>query len=188
MKEFFEFKLRNAPLPVKALIAGYLMCLAAGYVYALVNVVLVVGLKHDQIAIHYYGAKEKLAPLSSENTKEQSLDLDKPGTESAPMISQPSLKKLVAEGHFHLFGMTSFFFGLTIFGLFTHVGARLKTFLVATPYLGILIDNFSFVATRFLGPPFAYLTAAAGSMMALSFALLWLVVFFEIIHNAEDNV
>ena len=47
----------------------------------------------------------------------------------------PSFKSLVAEGHFHMFGMTSFFFGLTLIALFLEVGERRKAVLVVTTTL-----------------------------------------------------
>jgi hypothetical protein len=186
MKDIYSWKLRDAPLPWKALAAGYLLALAAAYAYALANVALVVGLSTDQIAIHYYGAKEKI-PAATAPKGEQALDLDSEAAAPAPAISQPSLKKFVAEGHFHLFGMTSFFFGLTFLGLFTGVRDKWKAALVSVPYLTVIVDNASFIATRFLGPRFALLTAGAGSLMALSFSALWLLVFIEIIRPSESR-
>ncbi len=184
MNEFFRFKLRNAPLPLKALVLGYLLSLTAGYIYALVNVALVVGLKPDQIALHYYGASEKIK-TNVVAQKEEAFDLDAKTATVAPPVSQPGMKKFVAEGHFHLFGMTSFFFGLTLLALFTGVGTKFKTALVGVPYLTIVLDNLSFIVTRLLGPSFAYLTAAAGTLMAVSFGLLWIVILFEVFRRPE---
>ena len=186
MNGFFSQRIRDFPLPVKALAAGYLMALALGYCYALANVVLVVGSTPKDIAKHYYGSDKKIEQQAAP-VGEESFDLNTPTQTESAVGPRPSLKNLVGEGHFHLFGMTSFFFGLTLLGLFTSLSEIPKAFLVGVPYFTIIIDNLSFMATRFLGPQFAFLTAAAGSFMALSFAALWLSIFWEIIHPRSSN-
>ena len=100
---------------------------------------------------------------------------------------RPSFKNLVAEGHFHLFGMTSFFFGMTLLGLFTSVPDRYKAILLGLPYLSIVADNLSFMATRFLGPRFAYLTAVSGTFMVICFSLLWIAIVFEIFSKPHST-
>jgi hypothetical protein len=185
MNKFFEFKLRNAPVPAKVLCVGYLFSLSVGYLYALMNVVLVVGLAPDQIALHYYGSTEKINKTAvSKKEEEFSLEDQEP---APPAVVQPGIKKFVAEGHFHLFGMTSFFFGLTLLALFTGVSLKLKSILVGAPYAVIVIDNLSFITTRLLGPSFSYLTAVAGTLMALSFTSLFIVILFEVFQPVENQ-
>jgi hypothetical protein len=186
MNNIFSQRIRNFPLPVKIFSAGYLMALALGYCYALANVVLVVGSTPKDIAKHYYGSDKKIEQQAAPSG-EETLDLNAAPSTEPEIGPRPSLKNLVAEGHFHLFGMTSFFFGLTILGLFTSFSDIPKAFLVGVPYFTIVIDNLSFMATRFLGPQFSFLTAAAGGFMALSFAALWLSIFWEIIHPRSST-
>jgi hypothetical protein len=178
----FNYRLRNFPVSAKALALGYLMALSLSYVYAIANIALVIGLSPKDIAIHYYGSDQK---ITTENPGEQSLDLNAPPAQPAS-LPQPSLKNIVTEGHFHLFGMTSFFFGLTILGLFTGVKERWKAIMVSGPYFAVVVDNLSFMATRFLGPKFAFLTAGAGTLMALSFCWLWVVIMLEIVKAKES--
>ena len=182
--------LRNAPSSVKALAAGFLFAISLAYLYAIGNIVMVVGWTPRAIAVHYYGAEEVLQ--SEKNTispqrGEQGLDLD--AMAAAPVEKaigpRPSFKNLVQEGHFHLFGMTSFFFALTVLALFTDISERKKAFLVGAPYVAIVFDNLSFMATRFLGPQFAYLTAMSGALMGISFVSLWLLVVIEIFKKPE---
>ena len=182
----FSYRLRNAPLQVKVMVAGFLLSLSLAYLYALGNIALVIGLTPKDIAVHYYGADQKVLEEKSTPGEEESLDLDaadlEQGTEMGP---RPSFKNLVQEGHFHLFGMTSFFFGLTLLGLFTGIQDKYKVVLVGVPYLTIVFDNLSFMATRFLGPGFSYLTALAGGFMAISFTALWLCIGLEILKKPE---
>lgn len=182
------------------MVIGFLCSLSLAYVYALANVALVVGWTPRDIAIHYYGAAEVVRAEANSPAKnsaaaqvtagEQTLDLDampaasteKPTNELGP---RPSFKNLVTEGHFHLFGMTSFFFALTLLGLFVEVKDSVKVFLVGVPYFAIILDNLSFMATRFLGPQMAYLTAISGAFMGLSFTALWILVGIEVLRKGD---
>lgn len=197
----FQFRLRNAPLPAKVLVIGFLCSLSLAYVYALANVALVVGWTPRDIAIHYYGAAEVIRAETGSTAAqvtegEQTLDLDamptapteKPTEKSTNELGpRPSFKNLVTEGHFHLFGMTSFFFALTLLGLFVEVKDSVKAFLVGVPYFAIILDNLSFMATRFLGPKMAYLTAVSGAFMGLSFTALWILVGIEVLRKVETR-
>ncbi|MCB0394267.1 MAG: hypothetical protein KDD25_06895 [Bdellovibrionales bacterium] len=177
-------QLRNAPGPVRCLAGGYLFALSFAYAYAVLNIALVVGLTPREIAIHYYGSDKKVEAEKNKDAGEQELSFDdlEEGSSGAPaMQTAPSLKSLVAEGHFHLFGMSSFFFGLTLLGLFVGIGDKWKSILVFSPYVAVVIDNLSFLATRFLGPHMAWLTAAAGSLIFVTFSGLWILVARELI-------
>ncbi len=180
----FNYRLRNAPTSAKVLVAGFLLALGLAYVYALANIALVIGWTPRDIAVHYYGAdtvvqsEQATAPKGEENFSLDDIDT----SPAQPQIGiRPSFKNLVQEGHFHLFGMTSFFFGLTVLGLFTGLKDNTKCWLVGAPYVAIIFDNLSFMATRFLGPHFAYLTAIAGGFMGLCFAALWFTIGIEIL-------
>jgi hypothetical protein len=187
LDQLTELRIRNFPASFKALALGFVCALGLAYVYALGNITLVIGLSPKDIAIHYYGkAAEEAhkAAAAEEGEQEFSLD-DSAAAPEAPSKPAPSFKNLVAEGHFHLFGMTSFFFGLTLLGLFTAIPATWKPTAVGLPYLFVILDNLSFMATRFLGPKFAYLTAVSGGLMALSFTVLWLAIVYEVIQKPE---
>jgi len=170
------------------MVGGFLLSLSLAYIYALANIAIVIGWTPRDVAIHYYGADEVIRTESSEKSageKEFSLDEVSESKTATDMGARPSFKNLVQEGHFHLFGMTSFFFALSLLGLFTGIPEKFKAFLVGIPYITIVLDNLSFMATRFWGPHFAYLTAIAGGLMGLSFATLWVVVGIEIFKKPE---
>ncbi|WP_373048802.1 hypothetical protein [Vulgatibacter sp.] len=198
----FGITLRKLPWYAKVMITGYLIAIAGGYVYAMGNLALAVGLTPDDIVTHYYGNEATQQHLREEaagpkvaagEAVEEELDLDLGGDEEAApaaaaaaeaapeeeILPIPSFKSLVGEGHFHMFGMTSFFFGLTLIALFLEVGEKRKAVLVLTPYVGILFDNLSMLATRFLGPGFAFLMMASGTLMALSFLGIFVHAMYE---------
>ncbi len=183
--EIAKLRLRNAPRPFKALALGYVAALSLAYLYAIVNIALVVGLTPKAIAVHYYGAEQKVTETKV-TTGEQELNLDDTSSEAKIELGpRPSFKNLVAEGHFHLFGMSSFFFGLTLLVLFTGLSVKEKTWLVILPYAAVVVDNVSFMITRFGGPRFAYLTAVAGTLMGITFTILWFAVLNEIFRKSE---
>jgi hypothetical protein len=190
MKDIFNLKIRNFPNSAKVMIFGFLFSLSLAYGYAILNIAMVVGWTPKDIAIHYYGAERVIkTPEKTVSTGEESLNLDsldqkEPEVDLGP---RPSFKMLVQEGHFHLFGMTSFFFALTLLGLFTGISERNKILLCGTPYISIVLDNLSFMATRFLGPHFAYLTALSGTVMGLCFMGLWFVLLREIFMKPENT-
>lgn len=185
MSDLLQFRLRDASPPAKVMIIGFLLSLGLAYLYAVVNIGLVVGLTPKDIAVHYYGAEtviqETVAPTGEEVFDLDSLDV-KPQVTMGP---RPSFKNLVQEGHFHLFGMTTFFFLLTFLGLFTGVKDSFKVYLMGVPFVAVVLDNISFMATRFVGPKLSYLTALSGAVMGITFSILWVVVLLEVFKKRE---
>jgi hypothetical protein len=185
MNNIFNYRLRQAPRSVKSFVLAYLLTLTIAYIYAIANIYLVVGLTPKEVALHYYGSQEQKIESSSPEG-EQFVDLDKLA-EPNNIQPAPSLKNLVAEGHFHLFGMSSFFFCLVLLSLFTALPEKYKIPLVIIPFVSIVVDNFSFMATRFAGPQFAYLTVVSGGLMGLSFIILWFVILWEVLAKSKSD-
>ncbi len=189
MEKIFDMKIRNFPNSAKVMVFGFLFSLSLAYMYAILNIAMVVGWTPRDIAVHYYGS-EKLVKKTVETpapSGEQELNLDAPVEQKAEVDlgPRPSFKSLVQEGHFHLFGMTSFFFCLTWLGLFLGISEKWKMILCGTPYISIVLDNLSFMATRFLGPHFAYLTALSGGIMGLCFVMLWFLILREVFSRPD---
>lgn len=183
-----ELRLRNAPPPFKALAFGFVFAISLAYLYALGNIAMVVGLTPKDIAVHYYGAPTKVEEVQVQ-AGEESLNLDDlgAGSEQAPAAPgpRPTFKNLVGEGHFHLFGMSSFFFGLCVLALFTGIKESLKATLIGGAFVFVVLDNISFMATRFLGPRFAMMTAVSGGLMGLCFGALWISIVYELMQKKE---
>jgi hypothetical protein len=86
---------------------------------------------------------------------------------------------LVRVSHIHLFGLTFIFF---IVGLiFSHAYMRpiwFKCAVVGMPYLALTMDVSSWYFTK-LFHPFAMVTMAAGGVMGLCFAFMWVVSMYQ---------
>lgn len=192
----FGITLKKLPWYAKWMVTGYLLAIGCGYIYAMGNVALVVGMTHDDIARHYYGNDATQAKLRSDaegpkvaagESQEEELDLfgDEGDTAEAAAVEEdilpvPSFKSLVGEGHFHVFGMTSFFFGLALIALFLDVAEWRKAVLSVTPFFAVIFDNLSMLATRFLGPNWAFLTMVSGALMALSFLGIFVHAMYDL--------
>jgi len=86
---------------------------------------------------------------------------------------------LVRVSHIHLFGLTFIFF---IVGLvFSHAYVRpvwFKCAVIALPFICVAIDVGSWYMVK-VYHPFAWVTMAAGAVMGMSFAFMWVVSMYQ---------
>ena len=87
---------------------------------------------------------------------------------------------LIQTSHTHLFGQTLIAGLLGLIFLFSSVGERMKTLLVALPFVGTLVDIGGMWLTRFVWPPFGVLVIVGGSLFALGYVLITLVSLYEL--------
>jgi hypothetical protein len=95
---------------------------------------------------------------------------------------------LVRVSHIHLFGITFVFF---IVGLvFSHAYVRpvwFKCTVVALPFVCLTLDVSSWYFTK-LYHPFAWVVIAAGGVMAMSFAFMWVVSMYQMWFSKAPSV
>lgn len=87
---------------------------------------------------------------------------------------------LVRVSHIHLFGLTFIFFLVGL--VFSHALVRpvwFKCVVMATPFVCIMTDVSSWYFTK-LYTGFAYVVMFSGAFMALSFAVMWFVSFWQL--------
>jgi S-100/ICaBP type calcium binding domain-containing protein len=86
---------------------------------------------------------------------------------------------LVRVSHIHLFGLTFIFF--IVGTIFSHAYVRpvwFKCTVVALPFLAVAVDVSSWYFTK-LYHPFAWVVMAAGAVMGLCFAFMWVVSMYQ---------
>ena len=86
---------------------------------------------------------------------------------------------LVRVSHIHLFGLTFIFFIMGF--VFSHAYVRpvwLKSTVIALPFIAIAVDVSSWYFTK-LYHPFAWVVMAAGGLMGLCFAFMWVVSMYQ---------
>jgi len=87
---------------------------------------------------------------------------------------------LVRVSHIHLFGLTFIFF--IVGTIFSHAYVRpvwFKCVVVALPFVSIAVDVSSWYITK-LYHPFAWVVMAAGAVMGLCFAFMWVVSMYQL--------
>ena len=191
-------RLARMPMSVKLLFTATLMTLGTGYIFALSNVALKVGFSSEEVALRYYGNEASREVLRDiEQSAEPGLageagvvegevlsfdefEAELPAAEEEPIVSIPSLEALVSEGHFHLFGYTTIFFLCGLVMVFAEIPSVLKNTLIIAPFVASVLDIWSILLTRFVGPGFAWLLMISGMVMALSFLMVFVIGIYQL--------
>ncbi|MGB5079840.1 MAG: hypothetical protein WBO23_03740 [Burkholderiales bacterium] len=87
---------------------------------------------------------------------------------------------LVRVSHIHLFGLTFIFF--IVGTIFSHAYVRpvwFKCVVVALPFFSVAVDVSSWYITK-VYHPFAWVVMAAGAVMGLCFAFMWVVSMYQL--------
>jgi hypothetical protein len=87
---------------------------------------------------------------------------------------------LVQTSHTHLFGQTLIAGLLGLIFLFSSLGERLKSVVMALPFVGTLIDIGGMWLTRFVWPPLSVLVIIGGSLFAVGYVLITLISLYEL--------
>ncbi len=189
-----SIRLAGLTIPAKLLVTCILLTLGTGYLFALSNVALQIGFTNDEVALHYYGNETSRAAIEALNDRQTDAeeseiveeeafsfdDLDEADAEpEEAIVPVPSLGKLVAEGHFHLFGYTSIFALCGLIILFADLKRWLKNTLIVAPFAASVLDIWSMLLTRFVGSGFAWMLMVSGMVMALSFLLVFVIGIYQ---------
>ncbi len=180
----------NLPRPAKLLFTAMLLTLGTGYLFAIGNVALKVGFLPGEVTEHYYGneaSRQALEDIEASNEPGQESGVvegeafsfddlgEEPGLSDEPILPVPTLSTLVSEGHFHLFGYTSIFFLCGLVVLFATLKPWFKGTLIIAPFVASVFDIWSMLLTRFVGPGFSWMMIISGTVMAISFLLVFLI-------------
>jgi hypothetical protein len=87
---------------------------------------------------------------------------------------------LIQTSHTHLFGQTLIAGLLGLIFLLASVRERLKTLIVALPFVGTLMDIGGMWLTRFAWPSLSMLVIAGGSLFALGYVLIAVISLYEL--------
>lgn len=206
MNVLSSLRLANMPMSVKLLFTAVLMTLGTGYIFALANVALKVGFSSEEVALRYYGneaSREVLREIeegavATEDgaagvVEGESFSFDDfeeaVPVQQEPIVSIPSFEALVSEGHFHLFGYTTIFFLCGLIMVFADVPGVLRNTLIIAPFAASVLDIWSILLTRFVGPGFAWLLMISGMVMAMSFLMVFVIGIYQLwfLHGPSDS-
>jgi len=195
MNDFKSIRLAFLPKSAKLLLTAALMTLGTGYLFAISNIALKIGFTQEEVSLRYYGneaSRQALEELQSDNApadetgvvEGESFSFDDMEQDAAvssePIVPVPTFEALVSEGHFHLFGYTTIFFVCGLVMVFADLRAWLKNTLIIAPFVASVLDIWSMLLTRFIGPGFAWLLIISGMVMSLSFLFVFVIGIYQL--------
>ena len=159
-------------LPAKALATMIVLMLAIGMAGALGQIIV-----HDIIPT-FWGAEKHtmpdMAPMPKASSGRGDLFSDAEPVEKqrGPTFHQTDEFIFALKfTHIHIFGMSGIFIVMGALILFLDVGIGLRTWLVALPFIGILIDLASVWLKIFVDPAFFWLHIPGGLLFGVVFAV-----------------
>ena len=203
----------------KLMLTGFVIILGSGYLAAVFNAALSVGMTPQAIAEHY--ADKSLTPAEMEmmdsqgfveeefslddeeeddsNTEQsnqsndvqnmkhemenmnhdmQGMDHDMEGMKQGDDTLPPQI--LAQVSHVHLLVFSLLFFVLASLINLSQVSSKIKTVTVVVLFVALWGDIISLNLVRFVSADFAWMTAAMGTLVGLSFAFIILRVLWEL--------
>ena len=141
--------LSEAAISFKVLASLFLLLVAVGYVFGILNIYNNTGFSYTGLVTHYRGDVKALT-----------------------LPPEFAFAKLIHEHHVHLFSLAMLFFLVGAIFTLTGIPEPVKTVLIAMPFLGMLTDFTAFWLFVFVRPVFAFFAIVFGALMAFSFFLL----------------
>ena len=147
---FAELGLEKLPFYGKVFLTMFLLCIGCGYLMAVTNVLMNVGMTYNAVVDHYRGNEANMVPV-------------------------PEIKELVTHAHTHLIAMTMMFFTIGLVFMLTNAHPILKTVVPALSFFSILMDIGSMFLVRLVIPQFAITILLAGMLFGVC-ALIEIVI------------
>jgi hypothetical protein len=174
-------KLRQFPVPAKVLVTAILGSMAIGLVGALGQILI-----HDIIPTFYKGSPAGHAAHSAHELPEGErgdLLADMP-FKPAPEIPRPIYESeqfvwTLRWTHIHLFGMNMIFIFVGMVTSFLDLSSKTRTWLIALPFIGILIDIASMWLKGYVSPHFFWLHVPGGGLFGMIFVFVFARAFYE---------
>jgi len=200
------FSFARLPLSWKLLVSGFIVILGSGYIAAVLNVALSVGMGAQAVADHY--ADKTLSGVEAEVIAEQGFveeefSFDDEGEmagmsmdgmaemdhgEMAGMDHGEAVSgddtlpaQILAQvSHVHLLSFSLLLLAMGGLACLTQLAESLKAVVVSLLFLGLWGDIISLNLVRFVSANFSYLTVVMGTVIGLCFAFISVRVLWEL--------
>ena len=175
-------KLKQFPLPAKILMTAIMLTMAVGMAGALAQIVV-----HDVIPTFFLSDSDpkRRQPTPAEPETEERGDL----FDSLPLGSAEKAEEPIYESeqfvwtlkwtHIHLFGMSLIFILMGAVVVFLDMGAGMRSWLIALPFLGIWIDIASMWLKGYISPAFFWLHISGGGLFGTIFVFVFVRGLYE---------
>src|SRR5438093_7609325 len=174
-------RLSRLPMSAKAFCTLFLLGIGCGAIAAAVQAATAIGLTPAdvQASLGREMPMTSLAPAGhgQHQSAEKEISVSDISGAAKVWVRTPLL---IQTSHTHLFGQTLIAGLLGLIFLFSSLGERIKSVLLALPFVGTLVDVGGMWLTRFAAPAFSVLVIAGGSLFALGYTLIALIALYEL--------
>lgn len=206
-----DFHFAKLSLSWKLLVTCFLVVLGSGYLAAVFNAALSVGISPQAIADHYADkslSPEEAASIAKQGYVEEELSLDDDeddemgdmrAADHSGMTEDDGKMNHNASGddtlppqilaqvsHVHLLSFSLILLSLGALACLTQLSEGLKAGLIALFFFSLWGDIISLNLVRFVSAGFSYLTVVTGAMGGLCFAFISFRVFWELWFTTES--
>jgi hypothetical protein len=173
----YAVRLSGLPMSGKVFCTLFLLGIGCGALAAFAQAATAVGVRPADVAASLAPDMPMTHMGHGASSAEREISLGEVSTAARVWIRTPLL---IQTSHTHLFGQTLIAGLLGLIFLFSSVGDRAKSVVIALPFVGTLIDIGGMWLTRFLWPPLAVLVIVGGSLFALGYVVISLVSLHEL--------
>jgi len=174
-------RLSRLPVSAKIFCTLYLLGIGCGAIAAMAQAATAVGLTPGDVQASFASEMPmtSLGPRGhgQHQSAEKEIDIGDISSAAKVWVRTPLL---IQTSHTHLFGQTLIAGLLGLIFLFSSLGERLKSVILALPFVGTLIDIGGMWLTRFVWAPLSILVIAGGSLFALGYTLITLIALYEL--------
>ena len=180
-------RLSRLPMSAKIFCTLYLLGIGCGAIAAFAQAATAIGLSPSDVQSSF-GREMPLTSLApggahgQHQSAETEISVSDISGAAKVWVRTPLL---IQTSHTHLFGQTLIAGFLGLIFLFSSLGERLKSVILAIPFVGTLVDIGGMWLTRFASPSLSVLVIAGGSLFALGYTLIALIALYELWFKKE---
>ncbi len=183
-----NIELGKLELPWKVLISGFVITLGAGYLAAVANAVLSVGISAEKIADHYGDksiSSSEMARFEETGFIEEEFSLDDMEMEGHGAMAHESgddtlpPQVLAQVSHVHLLSFSLLLLALGGLTCLSTWSENVKLLMVGALFVGFVADIGGLVLTRFVADGFAWMTLIAGTVVGVCIAVMSLKILHD---------
>ena len=174
--------LAQLPLSAKVFCTLFLLGIGLGNVAAFAQAATAVGLSPADVQASLAPEMPVTHLGHGHGSAEKEIALEDVSASAKVWIRTPLL---IQTSHTHLFGQTLIAGLLGLIFLFASVREGLKTFIVALPFVGTVIDIGGMWLTRFVAPPLSVLVIAGGTLFAIGYVAITVIALWQLWFGKE---
>jgi hypothetical protein len=173
----YGIRLSGLPPSGKLFCTLYLLGIGCGSIAAFAQAATAVGLSPTAVQASFAPEMPMTHMGHGQPSGEREISLGDISSTAKVWIRTPLL---IQTSHTHLFGQTLIAGLLGLIFLFSSLGERIKSVVMALPFVGTLIDIGGMWLTRFVWPPLSVLVIIGGSLFAVGYVLITLISLYEL--------